>query len=252
MKNAIVIGGLSGVGKGIAKALTGRGFNVIVGDVNANTLDKSDSLYFVDAVSSKSVNEFVSQVQQKTQHLDALVITIGAIDEGSILNIPSDKWEWIFNVNLFSSIKIVDAFLPLLEKSAKSRIMLTGSGSGFGKIDVGSGLGLYAISKHALLGYYKVLRDELAEKNIQVSLLIPSGIDGNLAENSAEMRQSILKEDLSIKGSQPEGRILEDTDVVGIKFVDEFLSGKGLIANNSLQLIQKCQYELDNLIKSLL
>lgn len=253
MKNAIVIGGISGVGKGIVKALKERDFSVVIGDINVDAISQSDSLFFVDAASAVSVKEFVSIIENKIQHLDILVITVGSIDEGSVLNVSLEKWKWIFDVNLFAYINIVDAFLPLLEKSEKPRIMLTCSGSGFGKIDEGSDLGLYAIGKHALLGYFKVLRSELTEKGIQVSLLIPSSIEGNLAENSAKMRQNIFQEDLSVnKGSQPKGRILEDADVVGIKFVSDFLNGKSIIANNPLQLIDKCQNELDDLRHSLL
>jgi len=253
MKNAIVIGGLSGIGKGIAKALADRDFNVIIGDINVNIATESDSSYFVDAICVSSVNEFVSQVSYRIQNLDALIITIGAIDEGSILNIPLDRWKWIFNTNLFSSIQLVDAFLPLLEKSKEPKIMLTGSGSGFGKLNGNSGLGLYAISKHALLGYFRILHDELFEKGIQVSLLIPSSIAGSLAENSANMRQKVFKEDLSVhKGSQPKDRFLEDADIAAVKFVAEFLNGRTIITNNPSQLIEKCKHELDDLIKGLL
>lgn len=52
MKNAIVIGGLGGIGAGIANALADRGFDVIVGDLNVNISNQSDSLYFVDAITS--------------------------------------------------------------------------------------------------------------------------------------------------------------------------------------------------------
>jgi NAD(P)-dependent dehydrogenase (short-subunit alcohol dehydrogenase family) len=252
MKNAIVIGGLSGVGKAIVQALRDQHFNVIVGDVKIDPSNKSDDLYFVDAVSIDSVSGFVSDVESKIEHLDVLVITIGVIDESSILNVSQDKWSWILNNNLFGSINLVDAFLPLLEKSNGSKLMLTGSGSGFGGIEVGSGLGLYAISKHALLGYYKVLRDELAEKGIQVSLLIPSSVVGNLAENSAQMRQNVFNEECSVnKGSPPQNRVLVDANVVASKFVTEFLNGKALITNNPSLLIEKCKSEYEALVKGL-
>ncbi len=52
MKNAIVIGGLGGIGAGIANALSDRGFNVIIGDLNVNISTHSDSLCFVDATST--------------------------------------------------------------------------------------------------------------------------------------------------------------------------------------------------------
>lgn len=252
MKNAIVIGGLGGIGAGIANALAKRGFDVIIGDLNVNISTQSNSLYFVDATSTDSVRDFALQVGQRIPYLDTLVITIGAIDEGSILHVPTDKWKWMFDTNLFSFIHIVDAFLPLLEKSKASKIMLTGSGSGFGKTDPASGLGMYAICKHALVGYFKVLRDELKEKGIQVSLLVPSAIAGSLAENSAHMRRHIFKEDLSVlKGSQPKGRVLDDAGAVTIKFVEEFLNGKTFITNNPGQLIQKCKDELEDMLKGL-
>src|SRR5690606_24503798 len=94
-------------------------------------------------------------------------------------------------------------------------------------------LGPYIISKHALTGYAKALRSELKEKGIQVSLLLPNRIIGNLAENSAVMRKNSLNESTNIlKGAQPPEAILTHPDQYSTGFIKEFLQGKQYIFNN--------------------
>lgn len=248
MKNALVIGGQSGIGKGIANALAAYYDNVFVGDINVQPQEASARCFYVDALDKESVTSLQLQLSKNITHLDALIITIGVIDEGSILKVPLEKWEWMLRGNLLGSVLLVDTFLPLLQKSKEARVLLTSSGSGWGNMQAESGLGLYSVTKHAMNGYYKALKAELAKQNIQVSLLVPSAIKGNLATHSAAFRSSRLGEAYAeSKGQQPAGRILEDADIAGRAFVADFLVGKAIITNNTEQLLRKGEEDLEHL-----
>ncbi|MEI5909276.1 SDR family oxidoreductase [Bacillus spongiae] len=256
MQNALVIGGLSGVGKGITASLVKKGFNVIVGDQHVLNKDKQmigDVLHlYVDADNDESVNTLYKNMAKLVDHIDMLIITIGAIDEGSIQHLSEEKWKWAFNANLFSNIRLVDALLPLIKKSERGRIMLTSSTAAFGRVNPQLGLGLYSITKHALLGYFRSLHNELREEGIFVSLLIPSGVKGKLAENSAAKRHNLLHESSNnVTGKQPKGRNLVAPELVGDQFVNDFLNDKVFITNNPELVMQSIDLEYQFIQKSL-
>jgi len=244
MKIAVIIGGASGIGKALAMAFVHEGFDVYIGDVTVVD-DTSQKTFNVDAADPDSVNSFCVRLSSQITKIDALVITIGGIDDGGILNVPVQKWEWMLDVNLLGTALLVEAFLPLIQNSDKGGILLTGSGAGFGEFERGSKLGLYSICKHAHFAYFKVLRKELQERNIQVSLLLPSAIKGNLAKNSAQMREKALNEEFAEKGNQPEGRILIDPNVVAADFVSQFLVGRVVITNQPMQMLKRIEDELN-------
>ncbi|GGH61821.1 NAD(P)-dependent dehydrogenase (short-subunit alcohol dehydrogenase family) [Filimonas zeae] len=247
MKNALVIGGLSGIGKGMANALASYYDNVFIADIRVQPQDVTDRLLYVDALDVTAVTALRLQLSTIISHIDALVITIGVIDEGCVTQVPPEKWEWMLKSNLLGSVLLVDAFLPMLTAGTEARIMLTGSGCGWGRVQAAAGLGLYTVTKHAMNGYYKALKAELAPQHIQVSLLVPSAVKGNLAIHSAAFRTSRLGEPYADnKGQQPAGRVLADADEAGRAFVADFVAGKAIITNNAEQLRSKGMEDLED------
>jgi NAD(P)-dependent dehydrogenase (short-subunit alcohol dehydrogenase family) len=242
MKNVLVIGGADGIGKGIADELVSRGYTVYIADIKP----VEGRYYYVDATNPLSVAECYAKISRQVSSLDLLIITIGAIDQGAITDASPKKWQWMLDINLLATAKIVTTFLPLVKASTEKRILVTGSGSGLGAYEAASQLGLYTISKHAMLGYFKVLRAELATDQIQVSLLLPSAIKGNLAGNSAAMRSAHLGMSYNdALGQQPAGRVLADAATLAPLFVDQLLSGKPVITNDPDLILGKMKKELE-------
>ncbi len=241
MINALVIGGADGVGKGIADELRRRGYAVYVADLKP----AEGNYFFVDATSPSSVADCYGQVSSQLSALDLLIITIGAIDQGAITEAGPEKWQWMLDVNLLAPVRLVQAFLPLVRASQQKRIVLAGSGSGMGGYNGESQLGLYTVAKHAMLGYFKVLREELAQEGITVSLLLPSAIKGNLAGNSAAMRTDKLGMPYDdAAGQQPAHRTLTDAANIAEQFADDILAGKALITNDPELILGKMNDEL--------
>lgn len=242
MKNALVIGGADGVGRGIADELKRRGCAVYVADMKP----AEGNYFFVDATSPSSVTDCYAQVSSRVSSLDLLIITIGAIDQGAITNAAPEKWQWMLDVNLLAPVRLVQVFLPLVRASQQKRIVLTGSGSGMGGYNGASQLGLYTVGKHAMLGYFKALREELAPEGITVSLLLPSAIKGNLAGNSATMRTDKLGVPYdAAAGQQPAHRVLADAATFAPQFADDILAGKAVITNDPQLILSKMNDELE-------
>lgn len=245
MPVAVIIGGSSGVGAGLTKALSLRGYDVIIGDRIKPDFENS-TYHPLDATCTNSVIKFGSWLKSKTDKIELLAITIGAIDQASIVGTPLENWNHMLQVNLVASAAMVDCLLPTLLKSDTPKIMLTSSGSGLAAPDPASKLGLYAVTKHAMIGYYLSLKGELKSEGIDVSLLIPSAVEGNLAYNSATHRKELLNEEVnSLKGAQPSNRILMDTQIAGDLFVDQWLSGLDIVTNEPEMMAQRVSQNED-------
>jgi len=253
MKTAIVIGAASGIGKGLANAMSDLGIKVINADT-AYPLNRQDNVaWHVDATNHESIRALANNLQEDGTMLDYLVITIGAIDEGQASDYPEKNLSWMLDVNLLAPYRLIQHFLPFLKNSKSPKILLTGSAAGLGSFEDTYGLMPYIVSKHAVMGYFKALRYELSRDGVEVSLFLPNRIKGRLSENSALMRDTFLNENnTSIKGAQQTNIELTEPDEIAAEVVEKFLAGKTYISNNPQMMIDKLERELTQMRKDLL
>lgn len=93
---------------------------------------------------------------------------------------------------------------------------------------------------------------EAARAGIAVSLLLPAGVKGELATNSARQREQVLGEPYAPeRGQQPQGRQLVDADTVGDDFVRRWLEGQAVISNAPKALMASIRVESDLLLGTL-
>lgn len=253
MKTAIVIGAASGIGKGLANAMSDLGIKVINADT-AYPLNKQDNVaWHVDATNHESIRALTNNLQEDGITLDYLVITIGAIDEGQVSDYPEKNLAWMLDVNLLAPYRLIQHFLPFLKNSKSPKILLTGSAAGLGSFEDTYGLMPYIVSKHAVMGYFKALRYELSRDGVEVSLFLPNRIKGRLSENSALMREAFLNENNTlITGAQQTNIELTEPDEIATEVVERFLDGKTYISNNPQMMIDKLERELTQMRKDLL
>jgi short-subunit dehydrogenase len=102
-----------------------------------------------------------------------LVNNAGAFVPGKVIEEEDGVMEYIMQVNFFSAYHLTRKLLPLLLKSNKGQIFNLCSVAGLKSYPNG---GSYSVSKHALLGFSRALREELREKNIRVTTLLPGAV----------------------------------------------------------------------------
>ncbi|MDD4143626.1 MAG: SDR family NAD(P)-dependent oxidoreductase, partial [Prolixibacteraceae bacterium] len=157
-------------------------------------------------------DRIVNETYKHFGRIDLLVNNAGMSFSGSVMKTDRDVWNKLFAVNACAPFFICQAAIPYLKKSDNPVIINMGSVVGFkGYINQAA----YSSSKHALVGFTKVLAKEVQKDGIMVHVISPGAVNTEMVR---EMRPDIDYSELI----QPE----EIADIV------EFLvtkKGKGTI-----------------------
>ncbi|MDH5382064.1 MAG: SDR family oxidoreductase [Cyclobacteriaceae bacterium] len=181
-KRLIVIsGGSKGIGKAIIESFAANGFDIATFSRNEkeiNNLKKEVEKEYnvsvfvkaIDITNREEVNKFAADVLKLYQHPTVLVNNAGIFTPGQIQNEADGVLEDTMNVNLNGSYYLTRAFLPSMIKAKKGHVFTMCS---IASITAYTNSGSYCISKFALLGFNKVLREEMKEHNIKVTSILP-------------------------------------------------------------------------------
>ncbi len=105
----------------------------------------------------------------KTVHL--LVNNAGALVNKPFQDITTEDVEYVYNVNVFSVVRLIQAVLPIMDKSSKTHIVNISSIGGFQGSLKFAGLSAYSSSKAALACLTECLAEEFKESNIAFNCL---------------------------------------------------------------------------------
>ncbi|MAE94673.1 MAG: short-chain dehydrogenase [Deltaproteobacteria bacterium] len=183
---AVVTGGASGIGRGMALAFAEADMQVVIADIDeesarsvAREIEAMGGRCLplrVDLVKAQEVEGLAEKVWSDLggAHLlcnNAGVTTFGMMCEG----IPDLDWDWVLAVNLHGVVNGLRAFLPRMrELPGEKHVVNTSSTTGVGP---GVFVGPYAATKHAVLGLSETLREEGAAHGISCSALCPNNVD---------------------------------------------------------------------------
>ncbi len=185
MKQTILVtGASSGFGLLIANRLHKSGFNVIGTSRNPEKTQSSVPFKMIalDLDSEESINTLPERIFNEIGQLDILINNAGFLVTGIAEEIPIELGRQQFDTNFWGTIKVTNAVLPYFRKQKSGKIITVGSITGLVAFPNTS---YYAASKHALEGYFKALRYELAEFNIRVAMIEPGSFKTNIMENSS-------------------------------------------------------------------
>jgi len=183
---ALVTGAASGIGKALAQALHARGARVMLADVNeagvkstAATIPGAHAIA-CDLANPSAPGALVEQAFGWQGRLDLICSNAGVGGSRKLIEQPiDDAANRLFAVNVFAALRIVQAYLPMLERTgARGRLMMTGSENSLSVPSAvkGSAIGLYGATKHALLVMAEWLRHELRSAPIDLHVLMPGAV----------------------------------------------------------------------------
>ena len=130
--------------------------------------------YFSTDLSNKiSVQEFGQWVLQQAPQVDILVNNAGQFIPGSIYNEEDGLLEKMIAINLYAAYHLTRVLLPAMMERKQGHIFNICSIAALKAYDNG---GSYSISKFALMGFSKNLREELKPYNIKVTAVYPGAV----------------------------------------------------------------------------
>ena len=182
-KVAIVTGGGSGIGKGIARAFVGEGCSVVIAARNADRLNATAKELGGDAGSVVAIPTDVTDEEQmvslfaKTMdrfgRLDILVSNAGAFDGAPIEDLTMEQWQRVLQVNVTGPFLGAREAFKIMKKQGGGRIINIGSISAQRPRHSSSP---YSTSKYAVTGLTHSLALEGRDYGIAVSVLHPGNV----------------------------------------------------------------------------
>ncbi len=202
-RRALITGGASGFGLGIAEAMLARGARVAIGDIDPERLQNaehsldSDNLLSIelDVTSPKSTAAAVTACEERFGGLDTLVNSAGVIAFNPLEEISEAEWDWVLDVDLKGTFLCCQAAAALLCSSGRGRIVNIGSDAAKVGFPL---LAHYCAAKFGVVGLTKVLAGELAPRQVTVNCVCPVGVSGT------GMGQAILELKTEATGMQPQ------------------------------------------------
>lgn len=179
-KSILVTGGTKGIGKAIINRFAKEGFDIItcarneadLESLKAEMEEKYPSIAIqaiqADLSDKAQVEQFINVV--KTNAIpDVLVNNTGVFLPGAIHEEPEGNFELMMNTNLYSAYYLTRGFVNEMIARKSGHIFSMGSVAGLTAYPNG---GSYAVSKWAMLGMTKCLREELKPHQIRVTSIL--------------------------------------------------------------------------------
>ncbi|TDV42256.1 SDR family NAD(P)-dependent oxidoreductase [Actinophytocola oryzae] len=185
----MITGAASGIGRALARRLSGLGSPVAIADVDASGLKETEGSLsgrvltrVLDVRDAADVLRFADEVREwLPAPLGAVFNNAGVAVTSSVLDAVPEDDQWLWDINFHGVVNGTRAFLPIL----------VGQGSGF-VVNTSSVFGLvgmpfqsaYCAAKFAVRGFTDSLRQELRGTGVRAVTVHPGGITTNIARNA--------------------------------------------------------------------
>lgn len=230
-RKALVTGAASGIGAATVARLLADGATVLACDISGEGMAGTFN-HVANLADPQAIALLAAAAESQLGGLDILVNNAGVCPVGTLEDLTDDQWQFGLDVNLLAPARLAKACLSLLKASSAGRVVNTGSIlSRYGD----AGLGAYAASKHAILGFTRSLAMELGPYGVTVNCVQPgcivTGMTRGMLENGAAAEYYREKSALKRLG-QPE----DIADVIAFLASDDarFITGQGIIADGGV------------------
>ena len=200
--NVIITGASRGLGFSMAEAFAAEGHDLYLTarsevklyhaleNLQSRFPDQIIKAKPFDLASKQAALDFGNWILEQDVHPDILINNAGSFEPGSIYNEPDGQLENMLNVNLLSAYHITRQLLPSMMKRKSGHIFNISSIAALQAYPNG---GSYSISKFALAGFSKNLRDELKPYTIKVTCIYSGAVYTDSWSGSGVSPDRIMK-----------------------------------------------------------
>lgn len=216
---AVITGGASGIGRGIAERFVAHGAQVVIADIEdaplaATAAEIGAVAIRTDVTRAADVEKLAAAVLDRFGRVDIVCNNAGVGPLRPFDELSVEDFQWVMSINLFGVLHGIKAFLPHLKGNPDGGwIVNTASMAG---LIAGPGLAAYSASKYAIVAVSEVLAQELADTSVGVKVLVPAQVRSNIGTSE---RNRTGVDPASLRGDAndpflPPTRVLE-ADYVG-------------------------------------
>lgn len=238
-KVALVTGASSGMGRAIAEAMAAHGATVIISSndeagckqVTEGLKEKNYAAHYIvcDVAKKESIEQLYNEAIAVAGKIDILISCVGVAIPGSVLDSTTEAFEKTFAINLQSAIFLTKLVLPQMAERADGVLIYLGSISG---VRGNKNIGLYGLSKAALIQLARNLAVEWGPKNIRANTISPGVIETAFAKPMLE-NDEVMQKRLSLT---PLRRVGQPYEVAGVAVMlaskaGGFITGQNIIVD---------------------
>ena len=183
-KNRLIVitGGTQGIGRALVERFAGEGFPIATCARNKPRLDSLKQewrqkfpniecyTFQADLSQKEEVLQFAQNIEDLSVPIGVLINNAGIFLPGQVHSEEEGALENMINTNLYSAYHLTRKLIPgMIERKSGHIFNICSTASIMPYINGGS----YCISKYALLGFSKVLREEMKEHQVRVTAVLP-------------------------------------------------------------------------------
>lgn len=178
-RKAIITGGSSGIGWEITRQLKQKKVSTAILDIQKPPADYDDLYFNVDLQKPNEIGMVFEEIKKNFGTPDTLILNAGRGIHEKLTEGDPDIWEDIFRLNLFSSLRLIRAFVPEMLELDTGDIVFISSVSANKAFPYG---GIYGASKAAVDMIAETLRLEV-QPTLRVTTIHPGVVDTGFFEN---------------------------------------------------------------------
>ncbi len=215
-KVAVITGGASGIGRGIAEWCVRAGVKVVLADIEEEALSKAGEelkarggdvvCVRTDVSKRDDVEALARQAFDAFGAVHLLFNNAGVAAGGAPWEATWNDWEWVLGVNLWGVIHGVKVFTPLMmAQNTECHIVNTSSGAG---LVAGGFSAPYSASKHAVVALSESLYFTLQQRKslVKVSVLCPGLVHTDIAHTERHRPAELGNEPVALSPEMQAGR----------------------------------------------
>ncbi|KAL2740570.1 dehydrogenase/reductase SDR family member 4 [Vespula squamosa] len=243
-KVAIVTASTEGIGYSIAKRLAQEGAKVMISSRKESNVKKAVNELLQEGLSVAGTVCHVGKAEQRKKLFNETKSIFGGLDilisnaavnpqAGPVLESEEEVWDKIFDINVKCTYLLIKESLPFLKDSKSPSITIISSISGYQPFNL---LGVYSVSKTALLGLCKAAAENLSTYGIRVNCIAPGIIETKFSEPlyKSESANAACIEKI------PLGRIGKPDEISGIAAFlasddASYITGETIVASGGMQ-----------------
>ncbi|MBF0859010.1 SDR family oxidoreductase [Gluconobacter sp. LMG 31484] len=177
-RTALVTGSTGGIGLAIARKLGEAGATVIINGRKQDSIDGALEKLgkavpggtFRSVVADVGTPEGCKTLFEAESNIDILINNAGIFGPNDFFETTDDSWQHLFEVNLFSGVRLSRAYMPGMKERNWGRVLFIASESA---LNIPVEMVDYGVSKTAMLGLARGLAKLMAGTNVTVNSVLP-------------------------------------------------------------------------------